>query len=139
RPTQSDGASAKRYVEFYRQKSVEALNSWLRYNESHWLDMDVDSLYRSVSQGAIQNTHAGAVIAKFFVLAFDRKPEQKTATYKTFVRPIIQQLIDEKKLLYLKDAALNFHTIQFADEPSLKHRVEMLSACCATAIPGFQN
>lgn len=139
RPTQSDGTSAKRYVEFYRQKSVEALNSWLRFNESHWLDMDVDSLYRSVSQGAIQNTHAGAVIAKFFVLAFDRKPEQKTATYKTYVRPIIQQLIDEKKLLYLKDAALNFHTIQFADEPSLKHRVELLSACCATAIPGFQN
>lgn len=139
RPTQSDGTSARRYVEFYRQKSVEALNSWLRYNESHWLDMDVNSLYRSVSQGAIQNTHAGAVIAKFFVLAFDRKPEQKTATYKTYVRPIIQQLIDEKKLLYLKDAALNFHTIQFADEPSLKHRIELLSACCATVIPGFQN
>jgi hypothetical protein len=139
RPTQADGTSAKKYVDFYRQKSLEALNLWLRCNESHWLNMDVDSLYRSVSQGAIQNTHAGAVIAKFFLLSYDRTAEEKSATFKTYVRPIIQQLIDEKKLLYLKDAALNFHTIQFADELSLKHRVEMLSACCVMAIPGFQN
>ncbi len=139
RPTQSDGTSAKRYVEFYRQKSIEALNQWLRFNESHWRDMDGEALYRSVAQGALQNTHAGAVIARFFVLSFDKKADQKTSTYRAFVRPIIQQLIDEKKLLYLRDPALNFHTIQFPDELSLKHRVEMLATCCVTAIPGFEN
>lgn len=138
RPTQQDGTSGRRYVEFYRQKSLEALTAWLRFNESHWVDLDADALFRQVSQGGIQNTHAGAIIARHFLIPYDRTTEQKAASYRSFVRPIIQQLIDEKKLLYLKDTALNFHTIQFADEQSLKVRMEMLSTVCASAIPGFQ-
>lgn len=139
RPTQSEGSSAKRYVDFYRQKSVEALSSWLKFNESHWHDMNVDTLYRFASQSGLHNTHAGAIIAKYFVMTYDRTADQRADTYKNYVRPIIQQLIDEKKILYLKDAALNFHTIQFGDQLSLKHRLEMLASCCVTAIPGFQS
>ena len=139
RPTQSDGVSAKRYIEFYRQKAFEALTSWLKYNVSHWQSVDSSNLYQRVMQRGIADTHAGAVIAEFFKLGFDRSPEQKMVTYRAYVRPLIQQLIDEKKILYLKDPVLNFHTIQFSDEVSLKHRIEMLVNCCATAIPDFQN
>lgn len=138
RPTQQDGTSGRRYVDFYRQKSVEALTAWLRFNESHWVDLDADALFRQISQGGIQNTHAGAIIARHFLVPYDKTTEHKAMTYRSFVRPIIQQLIDEKKLLYLKDTALNFHTIQFADEQSLKARIEMLSTVSASAIPGFQ-
>ncbi len=124
RPLQSDGNSFRKYYEFYKSRTIDALSKWFAKKESKWEGNHRDSILQNLHEAGYSNSHAGAVIYYYLQNPLDKNQEEKIITYHNFVKPIIQELINKKFLLYIKQE--NYSTILFVDEDSLKDRFQML-------------
>jgi hypothetical protein len=127
RPTQQDGTSYKRYYDYYKTRSVDAIKKWIARKGSKWQGSHREFILRNLDDSNYANSHAGAVISYYLQNELDKTQEQKNITYKTFVKPIIQELINDRVLLYIKGNN-NFFTLQFPDEESLIDRMNLLIA-----------
>jgi len=127
RPTQQDGTSYKRYYDYYKTRSVDAIKKWIARKGSKWQGSHKEFILRNLDDSNYANSHAGAVISYYLQNELDKTQEQKNITYKTFVKPIIQELINDRVLLYIKGNN-NFFTLQFPDEESLIDRMNLLIA-----------
>ncbi|GIX42496.1 MAG: hypothetical protein KatS3mg129_2229 [Leptospiraceae bacterium] len=127
RPTQQDGTSYKRYYDYYKNRSIDAFKKWIARKGSKWQGTHREYILKNLDDENYYNSHAGAVIHYYMQNILDKTQEQKNLTYKIFVKPVIQELINERVLLYLKGNN-NFFTLQFPDEESLIDRMNMLIA-----------
>jgi len=125
RPTQQDGTSYKRYYEYYKNRSIDAIKKWIQKKGSKWQGAHREFILKNLDDENYYNSHAGAVIHYYLQNLLDKTQEQKNQSYKLFVKPIIQELINDKTLLYIKGND-NFFTLQFPDEESLIDRMNLL-------------
>ncbi len=125
RPVQSDGSSFSKYFDHYKSRSIDAMKKWIQKKGSKWQGMHRDYIIKNLNEENYPNSHAGAVIHYYLQNPLDKTLEQKTFTYKNFIKPIIKDLIQEKLLLYVREES-NFYTILFTDEESLVDRMGML-------------
>ncbi len=101
RPGKADAGSAKRYYHAYQDKSLKAVSNWLDARPLQQGTEYSQLLHEKISQGRLMDTHYGAEIATYFYSHLDDTPERKKQTYTVFARPLLQRLIDNKKLLFL--------------------------------------
>ena len=125
RPTQQDGASFKRYYDYYKSRTLDALKKWILKKESKWQGDHRGFVLNNLNDAQYSNSHAGAGIHYYLQNPLDKTPEQKMITYKTFTKNILQELINQKLIFYTKGEG-NFFTIQFPDEESYLDRFGML-------------
>ncbi|MDW7976682.1 MAG: hypothetical protein RMI35_08995 [Leptospiraceae bacterium] len=124
RPLQNDGISYKRYFDYYKTKSIDAIQKWIQRKNSKWQGDHRDFILKNLNEHNYYNSHAGAVIQYYLQNPLDKTPLEKALTYRVFVKPIIQDLINEKLISYVKKD--NFFTLQFPDEESLRDRMQLL-------------
>ena len=101
RPTKADGITARRYYLAYVEKNLKAVQNWLDARSTRNDSEYTRAIHEKIRQGKLPDTHYGAEISRFFYHDYDTTPEQKKQTYQQFVRPILQKLIQNKKLLYI--------------------------------------
>ncbi|MCB1139458.1 MAG: hypothetical protein KDK23_11910 [Leptospiraceae bacterium] len=134
RPGKKDHNSARRYVDFYQEKTIQALSRWIDSRDASWDDERFQFLETRADQGHLNDTHAGSEIARFLVVPFDKTAEEKKTTYNRFARPVIQALIDQRKLVYLEDAKVGYRTVLIPDRRNLGLRLDMLFRYAKTRI-----
>lgn len=102
RPTQTEGSNARRYLQLYNDKNKQALAKWIGIRGAVDGNRLREHLMRAIQQGKLRDTQARAEIVKLFYTDFDDTPERRKLAYTLFARPLIQSLIEERKLLYLQ-------------------------------------
>lgn len=136
RPTKGDQSSAKKYVDYYKDKTVSAVQKWIDMKDASWDDEAFQFLSTRAEQGYLQDTHTGSEIARYLIMPFDKTADEKKISYARFAKPVIQSLIDQKKLLYLEDSQRNYRTILIPGEDHLLLRMQMLNRFALRAILG---
>ncbi len=134
RPNKKDHNSARRYVEFYQDKTIQAVARWIDSRDASWDDERFQFVETRADQGHLNDTHAGSEIARYLVVPFDKTAEEKKTTYNRFARPVIQALIDQRKLVYLEDAKVGYRTVLIPDRKHLGLRLDMLFRYAKTRI-----
>lgn len=134
RPAKGDNNNAKKYVDYYKDKTVSAVSRWLEMQDPKWDDEVFQFLSTRAEQGYLQDTHIGSEIARQLVMPFDKAADEKKVSYAKFAKPVIQDLIDQKKLLYLEDAQKNYRTILIPGADHLLLRLQMLNRFALRAI-----
>lgn len=102
RPTAPDGDSARRFVTQYSTKNVQALEKWIGARGNQEPGRIREAITRAIQQGKVRETQARAEIVRLFYTDFDDTPERRRLAYMLFARPVIQKLIEDRKLLYLQ-------------------------------------
>ncbi len=134
RPNKKDHNSAKRYVDFYQDKTIQAVSRWIDARDASWDDERFQFVETRADQGHLNDTHAGSEIARYLLIPFDKTADEKKLTYNRFARPVIQALIDQRKLVYLEDARVGYRTVLIPDRKHLSLRLDMLFRYAKTRI-----
>ncbi|MCR9144641.1 MAG: hypothetical protein NXI24_20550 [bacterium] len=107
RPTQSEGTSARKYLQTYNEKNLSALVKWIEGrgapNEAKYREY----LTKAIQAEKLRDTQARNEIVKYFYTSLDDTPERRKLAYSLFARPVLQKLVDTKKLLLIKSQAPN--------------------------------
>ncbi|MFN3604983.1 MAG: hypothetical protein ACK4UJ_09765 [Leptonema sp. (in: bacteria)] len=125
RPTQQDGTSFKNYYDYYKNRSIDAFKKWISRKESKWQGSHRESILSNLDEKQYNNSHAGAVIHYYMQNPLDKTNEQKLQTYKNYTKNVIQELINERTLFYVKGEG-SLYTMQFPDKESYMDRFGML-------------
>lgn len=125
RPTQQDGNSFKKYYDYYKSRSIDALKKWISRKESKWLGNHREYILSNLDEARYANSHAGGVIHFYLQNPLDKTPEEKVFTYRNYVKDIIQELINERTIFYTKGEG-NFYTLQFSDKESYLDRLGLI-------------
>lgn len=111
RPTQTEGTTARKYLQIYNEKNLSALVKWIdgrgAPNEAKFRDY----LTKSIQAEKLRDTQARNEIVKHFYTSLDDTPERRKLAYSLFARPVLQKLVDTKKLLLIKSQAPNGRAI----------------------------
>ena len=130
RPTKADGTSAKRYVQSYVEKNVQAIQKWISQKTfSQGLGYS-EYLAQYIEKGKLPDSQAGAEIARLFYLNQELSPEMKKIIYVLHARPVIQRLIETGHLLLLPEkgstGVVNYRGVFYNSKPHLEERMRTL-------------
>ena len=107
RPTQAEGTTARKYLQTYNEKNLSALSKWIdgrgKPNEAKYRDY----VLKAIQSDKLRDTQARNEIVKYFYTTLDDSAERRKLAYSLFARPVLQKLVDTKKLLLIKSQAPN--------------------------------
>ncbi|MEQ9364011.1 MAG: hypothetical protein RIF32_07205, partial [Leptospirales bacterium] len=107
RPTQSEGTTARKYLQTYNEKNLSALVKWIDGRGAPNQAKFRDYLTQAIQAEKLRETQARNEIVKYFYTSLDDTPERRKLAYSLFARPVLQKLVDTKKLLLIKSQAPN--------------------------------
>ncbi|MBX7058553.1 MAG: hypothetical protein K1X75_10855 [Leptospirales bacterium] len=102
RPAASDGETARRYLTMYNNKNLQALEKWIGARTAQDPARIREQMTKAIQAGKVRETQARGEIVRLFYTDFDDNPERRKVAYMLYARPVIQKLIEERKLLYLQ-------------------------------------
>lgn len=119
RPTQAEGTSARKYLSIYNDKNYKALEKWISGRPSMLGSKLKDYLMKALQAGRLRDTQARNELVKYFYTDLDDNPERRKLSYTLFARPVLQKLVDERKLLLYKGQAPNGRDISGVFYPNM--------------------
>lgn len=129
RPTAADKNSIEKYYKSQLTRNIKAISNWLDNRKILPEDKMRDHLHAAIKSDKLQLTRARAQIARFFINEFDITPEHKKNTNLNYTKPALKGLLDNRKIIMLKGAALDgqpFSFLFFNNDSELEKRSNIL-------------
>ncbi|MBI3394743.1 MAG: hypothetical protein HY042_02800, partial [Spirochaetia bacterium] len=125
RPSKTEATSTARYVQALVDKGHKVIAKWIETRKTYSGEEMTDTLVARIEEGKLQDTQAGAEVARLFYTDFDNTPEMRKIAYTLHAKPVIQRLLASKHLLLLQQEA--DRAIYYNSREELELRFAVLS------------
>lgn len=127
RPGTADGKSARRYVQDFVGRNAAQCSKWLEQRKPATGSILSEAVLGAIEKGNLHATLAGAEMSRFFYSDQYKSNEEKREAYVHIIRPLIEQLLRDGKLLLLKSDQPEFKGVYYNNRAELMDRYRILA------------